>query len=70
MTSKPTFAIMHAQERGDRKFWSKIGAAWPTKSGDGYRLQLDYIPTTGGDIYLLPWDDKTTSDNPERIDPR
>ena len=66
MTSnKPAFVIKHARENGDRKFWSKIGAAWPTKSGDGYRLQLDYIPTVGNDIYLLPWDDKPTETTPD-----
>jgi hypothetical protein len=33
--------------------------AWPTKSGDGYRLQLDYIPTSAGsEIYALPWEEK------------
>ena len=61
MNNKPAFVIKHARESGGKKFWTRIGVAWPIRTGGGYRLQLDYIPTSAGnDIYLLPWENKTT----------
>ncbi len=65
MSNKPAFVLKHARGEGDKKYWTRIGVAWPTKSGDGYRLQLDYIPTSAEtEIYALPWEEKSEQDNP------
>ena len=48
----PTLIAWHITERGDRKFWNRIGAAWEHEDGDGLTLQLDLIPTAGGRITL------------------
>ena len=41
----------------DKGFWTRIGAAWPTKKGDGFSIQLDAVPLDGR-ITLLPVSEK------------
>jgi len=51
----PALIAWHVTEKGEKKaFWTRIGAAWHHKSGDGLTLQLDLVPVTGGRIVLLP----------------
>jgi hypothetical protein len=40
---KPVFAIT---ERGEKSFWTKIGAAFPNKDGS-ITVQLDALPVSG-----------------------
>ena len=52
--SKPKFHVYSVIERKDEKpYWHKIGAAWPTKSGDGFRIDLNSLPLTGN-LMLMP----------------
>lgn len=47
--------ILGVTKRGERSSWNRVGTAFPTKDGKGYRLRLDFIPvkeTT--EIVLLP----------------
>ncbi|MGV3616685.1 MAG: hypothetical protein ACO1SV_15260 [Fimbriimonas sp.] len=47
--------ILGATERNGKTFWTRIGTAFPTKDGQGYRLKLDFMPMdaeTG--LLLLP----------------
>jgi hypothetical protein len=40
-------------ERGeDKRFWTRIGAAWNHIDGEGIDLHLDLVPTSGGRIVL------------------
>jgi hypothetical protein len=48
----PTLIAWHVAERGDQKFWTRIGAAWQHKDGEGMGLQLDLLPVAGGRIVL------------------
>ena len=48
----PTQIAWHVSERGEKKFWNRIGAAWEHGDGDGLTLQLDLLPVTGGRIVL------------------
>ena len=34
-------------ERGDKSFWTRIGAAWPHKDGKGLNLVLSALPING-----------------------
>ena len=36
--------VLHGKERGDKTYWTKIGVAFPAKSGEGWNVILDYIP--------------------------
>src|SRR5437588_439845 len=40
-TTPPALIAWHVSERGENKFWNRIGAAWEHKDGDGLTLQLD-----------------------------
>lgn len=47
--------ILAAETNGKRTFWTRIGTAFPTKDGKGYRLMLKYLPTSGDtQVLLLP----------------
>lgn len=51
--TSPSHIIYHISHREGAP-WTRIGAAWPTRSGSGLRLQLDLVPIDGGTITLLP----------------
>jgi len=37
------------KEKDGKAFFTKIGAAFPNKSGDGFTLVLDALPTTNSE---------------------
>lgn len=51
-TTPPALIAWHVSERGEKKFWNRIGAAWEHEDGEGLTLQLDLLPVTGGRIIL------------------
>lgn len=56
----PAYIAWHVADGGEGKkgFWTRIGAAWKHKDGEGLNLQLDLVPTGGGRIVLrVPKDD-------------
>ena len=47
--------ILCAENNGKRTYSTRIGTAFPTKDGKGYRLKLSYVPTSAdAEIVLLP----------------
>jgi hypothetical protein len=49
----PSLIAYHVVERSqDKKFWTRIGAAWDHEDGEGMTLQLDLVPAAGGRIVL------------------
>lgn len=47
--------ILCAEQNGKRTYWTRIGTAFPTKDGKGYRLKLSYMPAfPEAEIVLLP----------------
>jgi hypothetical protein len=51
-TTPPALIAWHVLERGEKKFWNRIGAAWEHEDGEGLTLQLDLLPVAGGRIVL------------------
>ncbi len=51
----PALIAWHVREAkaGGKAYWTRIGAAWPHKGGDGFTVQLDLTPFDGK-IVLLP----------------
>ena len=43
------------KEKNDKSYFTKIGAAFPNKTGDGYTLILDALPVPNkdGDVRVL-----------------
>ncbi len=56
-TVPPALIAYHVSERGEKSFWTRIGAAWEHKDGEGLTVDLDLIPVDGGRIVLRPLKD-------------
>lgn len=62
-TQPPALVAYHVAERGDKSFWTRIGAAWDHEDGKGLTVQLDLVPANGGRIVLREPNDDQASDN-------
>lgn len=49
----PTHIAYHVREGKDKGFFTRIGAAWPTKNGNGLNIQLDGLVPLDGRITVL-----------------
>lgn len=58
---KPSLIAYAVSGEGDNAFWTRIGKAWPHKSGEGFSIDLTAFPV-GGRIVLMP---PKTSQNSE-----
>lgn len=61
-TKGPDYIAFHVRDGIDagKSYWTRIGAAWAHKDGEGINLQLDLVPANGGKIVLrFPKDDAT-----------
>ena len=38
---------------GEKGYFTRIGAAWPTKNGNGFNIQLDAVPLSGRITLIL-----------------
>ncbi len=43
----PTHIAYQVREGGQKSYWTRIGAAWPHKDGNGFNIQLESIPLDG-----------------------
>jgi len=43
----PTHIAYQIRETGDRGYWTRIGAAWAHRDGNGFNIQLDSLPIDG-----------------------
>lgn len=47
-TKAPSHIAYQIREReGSSGFWTRIGAAWPHKDGNGFNIQLESVPLDG-----------------------
>jgi hypothetical protein len=54
----PTHTVYQVREgKSEKGFWTRVGAAWPTKNGNGFSIQLDAVPLDGR-IIVLPATEK------------
>jgi hypothetical protein len=51
-TQPPALIAYHVAERGEKAFWTRIGAAWDHEDAKGLTLQLELLPANGGRIVL------------------
>jgi hypothetical protein len=47
-TTPPALIAWHVSERGEKKFWNRIGAAWEHEDDEGLTLQLDPCRSQAG----------------------
>ncbi|MGY3033878.1 hypothetical protein ACVIIV_003048 [Bradyrhizobium sp. USDA 4354] len=53
--------VFVVEGKGDKAFWTRIGAAWPHDDGKGFNLQLSCMPLDGRPIVREPKGDKETA---------
>lgn len=55
MTTTAHMEILCITKQGSRSVWTRIGTAFPTKDGAGFRLKIDFLPADpAADILVLP----------------
>lgn len=68
-TRPPAFIAWHVAEKGEKTFWTRIGAAWDHKDGEGLTLQLDLVPVNGGRIVLRhPAEEAAQTEQPAKAE--
>jgi hypothetical protein len=50
----PAFQAWHVTKKGDKGFWTNIGAAWHHRDGKGLSLQLSVMPMNGQIVLREP----------------
>jgi len=50
---KPSLTAYAVSGEGKQAFWTRIGSAWPHKSGEGFSIELSALPVNGR-IVLMP----------------
>jgi hypothetical protein len=60
------------REKGDKSYWTKIGAAFPTRDGTGFSIILDALPLDGKILLKepKPREDRRDGGPPPRQAPR
>ena len=48
----PSLIAYHVSERGEKSYWTRIGAAWDHEDAKGLTVQLELMPANGGRIVL------------------
>lgn len=51
-TQPPALIAYHVSERGEKSYWTRIGAAWDHDDTKGLTVQLDLVPVKNGRIVL------------------
>jgi hypothetical protein len=54
-SKKPSHIAYQVREgKGDKGYFTRIGAAWPNKDGNGFNIQLDAVPLDGRITLRVP----------------
>jgi hypothetical protein len=47
-SSKPAYLAYHVRDgKGEKGFFTRIGAAWPNADGKGFNVKLEVVPLDG-----------------------
>lgn len=50
----PDFIAWHVLKKGDKAFWTRVGASWLHHDGNGMTLQLETCPIDGRIVLRAP----------------
>jgi hypothetical protein len=51
-TNSPSHRVYAVTKEGKKSYWRAIGAVWPHEDGEGFNMQLDYLPLNGAKIVI------------------
>src|SRR3546814_1619215 len=63
----PDFIAWHVSNRGDKAFWTKVGAAWFHRDRKGLSLQLEVVPINGRIVLRTPLDDERSEEHTSEL---
>ena len=63
-TNPPDFLAWHVANKGEKGFWTRIGAAWFHRDRKGLSLQLEVVPINGRIVLRAPLEDETKEVQP------
>ena len=43
----PSHVVYHVNDRGEKSYWTRIGAAWQHTDNKGFNVQIDCVPLDG-----------------------
>jgi hypothetical protein len=46
-TKSPSHHVYHVRDGKDKGYFTKVGAAWPHRDGNGFNLQIEFVPLDG-----------------------
>ena len=52
--NKPAYEVFVVEGEGESTYWTKIGAAWPTKDGKGFSIRMSALPLDGRVVLREP----------------
>jgi hypothetical protein len=64
---KPAYEAFTVREGKEKSYFSRVGAAWPTKNGKGLHLQLDALPVNGSLVLMPPKAKEQPSDPDDQL---
>ncbi|MDP2619209.1 MAG: hypothetical protein Q8P46_03385 [Hyphomicrobiales bacterium] len=50
----PSFIAWNVTDKGEKSVWTRVGAAWTHKDGDGLTLQLEMLHVNGRLVLRKP----------------
>ena len=53
-TKSPSLIAWHVSEKGENRFWHRIGASWDHRDNRGMTLILDSMPVDGRIVLRAP----------------
>jgi hypothetical protein len=53
LSKVPSRLVWFAPDRENAP-WTRVGALWPTKTGKGFRLNLELMPVAPGSLLIMP----------------
>lgn len=56
----PDFIAWHVRTKGDNTYWTRLGASWLHRDGNGMSLQLETFPIDGRIVLRAPREDTET----------
>jgi len=68
-SKRPTHALYMVQGEKEKSRWTRIGSAWPNKSGKGMNLVFDAVPLNGR-VQLQEITEKNGADNDAQDGPQ
>jgi hypothetical protein len=51
--NKPSHELFVVSGKGDKSRWTRIGAAWPTESGNGFNIDFEALPAGTTRVVML-----------------